>query len=113
MIGDTIKQTLTEWLNEVWYYVSFQFIDPFWGWAFAVAVYVIAITILLALYRFYFGALPGWLQKLFGLSVFAAIAALFVYRKGEKDAREHDAKLPKPKSNPPVNQNNQWKWPFT
>ena len=96
-----LGEMLTTALGEAWskfvYYISFQFVDPFWWWLIAAIVYISALTVALALWRFYFGALPNWLQKLLGLSVIAAIWGLFVYRKGERDARAHDAAKPRHK----------------
>ncbi len=86
-----ITDTALSFWNDFIYYVTLQFVDPFWWLLAVVIVATVAITGIMGLIGFYFG-MPSWLRKIGGFIVFGMIAALTFFRIGENAARKHDAK---------------------
>lgn len=91
---------MTEWItssvNEaaagIWakvvYFVTFQFLDPFYGWLSLGCLTIAAIVVVV----WFFGDWIKQLKPIGGALVLIIAAMLFAYRRGEKEAREHDAK---------------------
>lgn len=108
--SDILGETITNLLSQFWYYVSFQFLDPWWWWLPVAIAAILAITAVEIAVRFYFVDSPLF-RKAGGLAIVGIIVALAAYRKGENDARKHDANKPenrKPVDPPPPPQDRGW-----
>lgn len=96
IIVDAIKNSAMD----LWYYISLQFVDPFWWWLIAGCLFILVVTASIAGLNYFFGDTFKWLRPTGGVAIILAIFGLFAYRKGEKDARAHDKPIPKPKPKP-------------
>ena len=94
MIADAINSALGEVWGRIAYYVTFSFLDPFWGWcAMLAALYVVVLLIC-----YFFGTFWPILRVIGGVLLLIATFGLFAYAKGEADARAHD----RARNRPPV-----------
>lgn len=98
MIADALKQALKDLWSGALYYLSGQFLhlDPVWHWAWY-AFLVIAALLAIA---WFFGDWIKPLKPIIGGAILAILFALFAYRKGENEARAHDAAKAKPAAKP-------------
>lgn len=97
MISDAINSALADAWANVWYYISFSFLDPFWGWAAMLA----ALYVVVLLFCWLFGSFWPVLRVIGGFLLIAATFGLWTYARGAKEAREHDrAKKPSAKPKP-------------
>ena len=94
MIQDAINTAASEAWAKVIYYATFQFLDPFWGWA----AMLLALYIVVLLLCWFFGTFWPVLRVIGGFLLIGATFGLFAYAKGEADARAHD----KARNRPPV-----------
>lgn len=89
---DTIKSIFVDLWAQFYgtavHYLTLQFIDPFWWWAGALVLLYIAVTA----FCWFFGSYWPVLRVIGGFLLVGATFGLFAYARGEKDAREHDAK---------------------
>lgn len=96
MFTDAINSAVADAWAKVWFYISFSFLDPFWGWAAMLAAFYVVVL----LFCWLFGSFWPVLRVIGGFLLIAATFGLFAYYRGAKEAREHDRakKLPaKPK----------------
>ena len=110
MIEQWIRQAIGNVWGDIAYYLTFQFLDPFWGWcAWLAALYVVVMLVC-----WLFGTLWPPLRWIGGVLLIGATFGLFAYAKGEAEARAHDKrKAPKPRlaESRPTSGNEPW-WPF-
>lgn len=85
-IGGIIDQKLAELWAKIAYYVTFSFLDPFWGWL-AIGICIIAAVCSVC---WFFGSWFPVLRPIGGVIVMLVTFGLYAYRKGEHDARAHD-----------------------
>jgi len=97
MISEAVTDALTAAWTQILYYVTFQFLDPFYGWlCILLSLYVVVMLIC-----YFFGTYFPILRVIGGVMLLIATFGLFAYAKGERDARAHDkARAPKPKPPP-------------
>jgi len=88
MIADAINSALADVWAKAWAYLSFSFLDPFWGWL-SLAVMVAAVVFLVV---YFFGSWMPQLRAIGGVILLIITFGLIAYRRGESDAREHDRK---------------------
>ena len=89
---DWIEQSVKDaaghlWAN-VWYWLGFQFVDPFYGWLIPACLIVAGVTAL----AWFFGGLFPALRWIAGIIVVCVTFGLYAYARGEKDARAFDKK---------------------
>ena len=89
-MGDILTDGLNSFFAGVWskvhYYITFQFADPFWYWVWWAAVAVGVIWLI----DHFFGSRFPIVRVICGVFLIDIIIALFSYRRGEKEARDHD-----------------------
>jgi hypothetical protein len=93
MIQNAINSAFAGAWQNIVYYASFSFVDPFWFWALMLflAFWVIGII------TFFFGQAFPVIRTIGGSILVVFSFGLFAFFWGEKRAREHDeAKKPKP-----------------
>ena len=99
MFTDAIKSTLADlWSSATGtaiHYLTLQFVDPFWWWAGALVLLYVAVTA----FCWFFGSYWPVLRVIGGFLLIAGTFGLYAYKKGEDDARAHDAKR-KPRRRP-------------
>lgn len=93
MFTDAITDAVTSLWDRVWYYTTLAFVDPFWGWF----LWLIVLYFVVMIVCYFFGMLWPPLRWIGGVMLLIATFGLFTYARGERDAREHDAKR-KPRS---------------
>lgn len=94
MIADAVKDAINTAFGAVsakfaaLFAATFSFFDPFWGYV-PLAVAIIAGLLVLC---YFFGSWLTSLRPIVGGIVLIILALLFGYRRGEREAREYDAK---------------------
>lgn len=91
---DWIKDSVNQALADLWAgihakfisLVTLSFLDPFYHWF----VYGGLIALGLFAIAWFFGGLFPWLRAVCGSAILAIAAALYIYRRGENDARAFD-----------------------
>ena len=91
MIADAINSAVADVWAKTWAYLSLSFLDPFWGWLFLAVIAAAAVSAVV----WFFGSWLPALRAVGGVIILLIAAALFGYRKGEQEAREHDKKWKK------------------
>ena len=89
-IGGIIDAKFAEIWAKLLYYVTFSFLDPFWGWAAMLA----ALYIVVLLLCWFFGTFWPVLRVIGGALLLGATFGLYAYAQGAREAREHDSKKP-------------------
>lgn len=97
MIADAIKSVGESVWAQISYYLTLQFLDPFWSWL----VVLLGLYFVVMLICYFFGTFWPILRVIGGVMLLIATFGLYAYARGERDARAHDAKGPKAK--PPDN----------
>lgn len=87
-IQNAIAQALLNIWESVGYYFRLEFLDPSWYWL-GVLVLIYLGTMLVL---YFVGAYWPKLRVIAGAMLAILTLGWFVYRKGEADARAHDAK---------------------
>ncbi len=105
MITDALTETATALWADASYYLTLQFVSPFWGWL------IIGLGIILAawLIAHFFGQWIPALRPIAGVVVLLVTFGLYAYRRGENDtrARLERRKPVAPKPKPP---DDKWRW---
>ena len=88
MIADAIASAFNDLWAKVVYYVTFQFLDPFYGW---LSIGLMAAAVVFVICWFFS---PWWdkLRPIGGVIIMLITFGLYAYWRGEKEAREHDKK---------------------
>ncbi len=93
MMADAINSALAEVWAKFAYYVTFSFLDPFWGWV-AIGASIVAVVVLVC---WFFGSWFPVLRPIGGVITILVAAMLYAYSRGAREAREHDKRKRGPK----------------
>lgn len=104
MISDALNSAATTLWNNVLYYLTLQFVDPFWWWALVLLMLFVAVGVVC----WFFGTYFPVLRPIGGAILLIASFGLFAFRKGEQANQARQPKA-KPKSKPPDNTEG-WRW---
>ncbi len=92
MIANTIKDALSALGADAYYYLTLQFLDPFYWYLVALIVLFLAIGVIC----YFFGNYFPVLRPIGGVILLILSFGLYSYRKGEKDAQKRQPKPPPP-----------------